>query len=205
MKLKSFLRDDNDKLANRLGMLAASFVIMLITAHLLCECIIDFTKGKPYLQESLTTTIQLTLGLAIPALLTAKYSDGHPIAFLSLSQPLRLRNITGIIIAFILGWYSYNYIIAINESFLPSGDNSVTQNVLLDNNSITGLLVNILIIGLLTGLCEELLFRGCLQKILYEKCHSIWLSIFITSVVFALMHFNPSGLLPLLIQSVFYG
>lgn len=205
MNLKSFLSEGNDRLANRLGMLAASFVIMLMTAHLLCGYILDFSGDNSYRYEAIATTIQLTLGLAIPACLTATYSDKHPAAFLSLSQPLQWKNLTGIIIVFVLGWYSFNHIISINESFIPSGNDSTTPNILLDNYSITGLLVNILIIGLLTGLCEELIFQGCLQKIIYENLHRTWLSIFITSAVFALMHFNLSGFLPLFIQGVFYG
>ena len=58
------------------------------------------------------------------------------------------------------------------------------------------LLINILIIGVIPALGEELLFRGVIQKELFSRCGKIHLSIWITAFLFSAMHLQFLGFIP---------
>ncbi|MBW7867866.1 MAG: CPBP family intramembrane metalloprotease [Brumimicrobium sp.] len=58
--------------------------------------------------------------------------------------------------------------------------------------------VAILIIGVLTGFAEELVFRRFLFHHLLKYSHNLWLSIMISALSFALLHFNLIQLIPLI-------
>ena len=56
--------------------------------------------------------------------------------------------------------------------------------------------VNILIIGVIPALGEELLFRGVIQKELFSRYGKIHLSIWITAFLFSAMHLQFLGFIP---------
>ena len=60
----------------------------------------------------------------------------------------------------------------------------------------SGLLLNILIIGVIPALGEELLFRGVIQKKLFSINGKIHLSIWITAFLFSAMHLQFLGFIP---------
>jgi membrane protease YdiL (CAAX protease family) len=59
------------------------------------------------------------------------------------------------------------------------------------------------LMALLPGICEETLFRGALQGTLERK--GPWKAVLITAALFALLHVNPWGFLPLLGVGLFLG
>ena len=60
----------------------------------------------------------------------------------------------------------------------------------------SGLLLNILIIGVIPALGEELLFRGVIQKELFSIYGKIHMSIWITAFLFSAMHLQFLGFIP---------
>jgi membrane protease YdiL (CAAX protease family) len=60
----------------------------------------------------------------------------------------------------------------------------------------SGLCINILIIGVIPALGEELLFRGVIQKELFSKYGKIHLSIWITAFLFSAIHLQFLGFIP---------
>lgn len=58
------------------------------------------------------------------------------------------------------------------------------------------LIMNIVIIGIIAGTGEELLFRGIIQKEIMLKIHNPHVSIWITGLIFSLLHFQVSGFFP---------
>jgi membrane protease YdiL (CAAX protease family) len=60
----------------------------------------------------------------------------------------------------------------------------------------SGLWINILIIGVIPALGEELLFRGVIQKELFSKYGKIHLSIWITAFLFSAIHLQFLGFIP---------
>ena len=67
------------------------------------------------------------------------------------------------------------------------------------------LLINLFIMALLPAVSEELFFRGSLQKALLGLSNKPWLAIFISSVVFGLLHGTFFKLLPIFTLSLILG
>jgi membrane protease YdiL (CAAX protease family) len=64
---------------------------------------------------------------------------------------------------------------------------------LLEMKYISDLLINIVIIGILPGLGEELLFRGVIQNELQKKWLNPHIAIWLSAFLFAILHFQVSG------------
>ncbi|MFZ1703328.1 MAG: type II CAAX endopeptidase family protein [Saprospiraceae bacterium] len=76
---------------------------------------------------------------------------------------------------------------------------------LMQMNSLTDVLFNLLLFAVLPGIGEELLFRGVIQKELEKSLGKIHMAIWITSLVFALLHFQVVGFLPKLFIGLVLG
>jgi len=63
-------------------------------------------------------------------------------------------------------------------------------------DNIWGLLINILLIGVIPAVGEELLFRGVIQKELFLRYGKIHLSILITAFLFSALHLQFLGFIP---------
>lgn len=77
-------------------------------------------------------------------------------------------------------------------------------DALLANTSIVVLILNFITVALLPAVCEEWLFRGTLQKLLSEKL-SVHVAVFISSILFSLVHAEFSGFLPRVLLGMFLG
>lgn len=75
---------------------------------------------------------------------------------------------------------------------------------ILSTTSIFEMILIIVVVALVPGVCEEVFFRGFVQKSFELSLKPFW-AIFISSLAFSLYHFNPYGLLALLILSMYFG
>ncbi|MDR2840967.1 MAG: CPBP family intramembrane metalloprotease, partial [Paludibacter sp.] len=76
--------------------------------------------------------------------------------------------------------------------------------IFLEVKNIDALLLNLLIIALLPAICEEMFFRGTIQKILLGKFNS-HLAIWLTAIIFSFIHFQFFGFLPRLLLGALLG
>lgn len=101
-------------------------------------------------------------------------------------------------------------IISIQHLPLPEWANSMDeQNIgaleqLLSMNSPIDFIINLTIIAVFAGVGEELLFRGVIQKELYNYVDPKY-AIIIAAVIFGLFHFEVTGLLPKIIIGAIMG
>lgn len=75
----------------------------------------------------------------------------------------------------------------------------------LKMNTVSDLIVNLLMIGLLPAIGEEFIFRGVFQKLFYQYTKRIHLSVFITAIIFSAIHMQFLGFLPRFALGVFLG
>jgi membrane protease YdiL (CAAX protease family) len=68
-----------------------------------------------------------------------------------------------------------------------------------------GLLVNILMIGVIAAVGEELIFRGLLQRLMVGMLKNIHIAILITSILFSAFHFQFFSFLPRFILGLILG
>jgi len=76
---------------------------------------------------------------------------------------------------------------------------------LLKMNDWVDLLKAVLLIGLVTAVAEELVFRGCLQTIFVRWTQNTHVAIWITATLFSAFHLEFFGFLPRLMLGVFFG
>lgn len=81
----------------------------------------------------------------------------------------------------------------------------VATNTLLNTDSWGGFFMNIIIIAIMSGIGEELMFRGVIQKILIGWTKNIHLGILYTAIIFSAIHFQFYGFVPRMILGMVLG
>lgn len=67
------------------------------------------------------------------------------------------------------------------------------------------LLVNIVVLAFLPALCEEFMFQGTIQAFLTKWIQKPHLAIWITALIFSIIHFQFSGFIPRLLLGAYLG
>jgi len=93
------------------------------------------------------------------------------------------------------------------ENWMMSAEEQAGKltNAFLAGKSFGNFLFNIFMIGILPAIGEEFMFRGLIQKLLKDWLKNIHIAIFITSLLFGVMHLQFYGLLPRMILGVMFG
>ena len=107
------------------------------------------------------------------------------------------------IVSFLLEWnMSINF-----PEWMSKYDMNSEEIILafLNMNTCWDLLINIIVMAIIPAFGEELLFRGLLQKSLFNKIGEIHISIFITALLFSAIHFHLDGLLPRFFLGIVLG
>jgi membrane protease YdiL (CAAX protease family) len=84
-------------------------------------------------------------------------------------------------------------------------DTAKQMEALLKVNKPIDLVVNVIIVAFLPAICEELCFRGALQRILIQCTKSPWAGIIIASVLFSALHLQFQGFLPRMFLGIVLG
>ncbi len=92
------------------------------------------------------------------------------------------------------------------KSFFDSMNDLVekTYGNLLDAKSIPEGFLVVLVVAVVPALCEEVMFRGFIQRSLEFKLKPVWAAL-ITAVFFGIYHFSPYGLIPLISLGFYFG
>ncbi len=67
------------------------------------------------------------------------------------------------------------------------------------------LIINLFVIALLPAFCEELFFRGAMQRVLIHLTKSPWAGIIITAILFSALHMQFLGFLPRMFMGIVLG
>lgn len=91
--------------------------------------------------------------------------------------------------------------------WMRDSENSAQKitEAMLHMNNIFDLVVDVLLIGLLTAIVEEFMFRGVLQTIFIRWTNSTHAAIWITAVLFSAFHMEFFGFLPRLMLGLLFG
>lgn len=77
--------------------------------------------------------------------------------------------------------------------------------LLLRMDSISVLFVNLLMLAIIPAFGEELIFRGCLQKIFSRWTGNYHVAIWITAIIFSAIHFQFYGFIPRMLLGALFG
>lgn len=107
----------------------------------------------------------------------------------------------------------YNNLITLPESWSGMQDffekskemSEQTIQLLISDKSIANLIINLIVIAILPGIVEELYFRGCLQEAILKSTKNKHIAIWITAILFSVMHFQLEGLFPRILLGALLG
>lgn len=164
-------------------------------------------------------TISAIGAFAIPALLIAYLFDQKPLDYLSLNKKFSVVSVVLVMVALIAAIPMINYIVEMNSrmllpSFLSGIENwmkeseakaaELTERFLV-MHSVSDLLFNIFMIGLLPAIGEELLFRGIIQRLFIDWSKNRHLGIWLSAILFSAMHLQFYGFIPRVLLGALFG
>ncbi len=79
------------------------------------------------------------------------------------------------------------------------------MKIFMSSTSLLGLLVNLFMIGVLAAIGEELIFRGLLQRLMYDIVRNPHVAIVMTAVLFSAFHFQFFSFLPRFFLGIVLG
>ena len=82
---------------------------------------------------------------------------------------------------------------------------SRANDAMMQMNNIGDMIFDLLFIGLLTALVEEVLFRGCMQTVFINWMKNPHVAIWITAILFSAFHMEFSGFIPRLFLGLLFG
>lgn len=211
------LNNSSSKTAYKIIYLICICILGFILTGILSYILSNFIGGIKLLRISVI--LQNLFIFIVPAIITAIVFTNNPVKYLSLSKAPSLKAVFGALLIFFVATPALNYIVAWNESltfpesmkqieyWLRESESTAKAitDALISVNTIPGLIVTILIIGVMTGFSEELFFRGTLQRIIVSASKNIHIAIWITAFIFSLLHFQFFGFFPRLLLGAFFG
>ncbi|HVV55269.1 MAG TPA: CPBP family intramembrane glutamic endopeptidase [Mucilaginibacter sp.] len=93
------------------------------------------------------------------------------------------------------------------EKWMRDSEDSAQKltNSMMQMNSFGDMIYNLLFIGLLTAIVEEVMFRGCLQTVFVRWTKNKHAAIWITAILFSAFHMEFFGFLPRMFLGVLFG
>lgn len=202
------------KASHALGMLFCLMIFMLIVASLISELLLGKLGVSP-MTLRLQAIIQDLLVFILPPIVTALLSTRYPAELLQIINGPRPATMLWAVAALLCSIPLMNCVIAWNDSWaLPESmawaraleqTARQTTEVMLSGDSVGTLVVGLLIVGVLTGVAEELFFRGGIQKLLMCTRMNPHVAIWLTAAIFSVMHFQIYGLIPRMLLGALFG
>jgi len=188
-----------------MGLAAAMFFTYTLIAHAFFQPVIGAltTPGATVSEETLTQFrwaqfISAVMTFIIPALAYAWLCDRRPFALLGLKRNVNIFILLLVIVLLVAAQPFAIYMGQLNQQ-VNFGQmqaelerlEKITENAMsnfIRMNSDRDLFINLLIVGILPAVGEELFFRGSLQNILAKWIRIPWIAIFLSSFAFAILH-----------------
>lgn len=179
------------------------FMLMLFfTATSVVGWLWGMEKSTP-LMASFQTMILSLLTFGVPALaFWYMYGDGKPWRGLHMSTPPRWRAAVYAVVLVFVSAPMVGYVSVFVKDFslyiLPQDvcdylneamrEREEYMNLMMGDGAWDMLPVSILVLGVIPALCEEMFFRGTLQRIMMRAFHRPMPAVVMTSAVFTLLH-----------------
>jgi len=179
---------------------------------------IDSYEDVRYVAALKLTQILGSLGtFIVPAFLFSFLFEGHLSSYYRFRNPTAALPMLLVILMMVSVIPFINYLAELNlkvefpiralDQLLRSLENAAEEMMVAFTSAegIGGLLINLLMIGVIAALGEELIFRGLLQKLLNQMFKNAHLAIFVTAVFFSAFHFQFFSFLPRFVLGLILG
>ena len=174
---------------------------------------LDWTRPEVVKGMKFNQAISSIIIFFLPAYTLARIvNGGRETDYLGL-KPARVRSMYVLAIVLILIAFPFVFWLGEINQLIPlpkwMGDleqeatKQMQQFLKADNVGVV--ILNVLIIALLPAICEEICFRGALQRIMIQICKNPWIGIIVTSILFSALHLQFQGFLPRMFLGIILG
>lgn len=166
------------------------------------------------------TIVQSVFAIALPAYLIVAWTNHKPVYYLKIINDGKLPSkMIFALLVFMVSYFFASFLAQLNKGMiLPENMKNIeemmrsmedaaleTTDMLLSGKSLGSLIMNLVVVAGFAAISEELFFRGALQQFIYEKLKNDHVSIWLTALVFSLVHFQFYGFLPRLFLGAILG
>ncbi|MBP3350263.1 MAG: CPBP family intramembrane metalloprotease [Bacteroidaceae bacterium] len=188
------------------------FYLLTITAAFILQY-----KGVEMWRFLMATTALQNIGIfIIPAVITARiFNPGKTLQVMQIDRMPGLAHIGLMILIYMASIPTMSAIVQWNEglqlpeslSWMRDMEEAAKQATeqLMNISSIGQLITVILIVGVLTGVGEEFLFRGSLQRLMIERNINIHAAVWVTAFIFSAIHMQAFGFVPRMLLGALFG
>jgi len=166
------------------------------------------------------TIMQSVFAIALPAYLIVAWTNHKPVYYLKIINDGKLPSkMIFALLVFMVSYFFASFLAQLNKGMiLPESMKNIeemmrsmedaaleTTDMLLSGKSLGSIIMNLVVVAGFAAISEELFFRGALQQFIYEKLKNDHVSIWLTALVFSLVHFQFYGFLPRLFLGAILG
>nr|WP_302315759.1 CPBP family intramembrane glutamic endopeptidase [uncultured Muribaculum sp.] len=201
------------------GKSLALFICWWVLCTLLGSVIIGLVGADDVVRLRWATVLQDLFIFIMPVAMTALIAARNPLRFTGVDRWPCSRAVIWTMAVVVLAIPAMNVIVQWNASLtLPESMSRIEQvlraseqaangmvMMLMSGTSVLDLILSILIMGCLTGIAEELFFRGMLQKLLHVQLRNAHIAIWATAVIFSAVHLQFFGFVPRMLIGAFLG
>ena len=166
------------------------------------------------------TVLQSVLAFILPAYLVVRMGGGVPSTYFMLKNESGMgRKATLGVLAFLFSYLFVSFLNQWNKGIvLPESLQGVerwmrsledaameTTHLLLSGGNAWHFILNLLIVAGLAALAEEIFFRGALQQFIQEKTANGHAAVWVTALIFSVVHFQFYGFFPRFVLGALLG
>lgn len=164
-------------------------------------------------------TLQDVLAFIVPAILAMTIFYRHPLHTMCLDKAPSWRALAVVALFYVVSLPAMNWLVAWNEALsLPSWLSDLesimrtmedsaakTTEQLLNIHTVRQLLSCVIVVGLMAGLSEEILFRGAMLRTMQDSRWNTHVIVWTTAIIFSAFHLQFFGFVPRMILGVWLG
>ena len=164
-------------------------------------------------------TMQDILAFILPAVVTMAIIYRRPFHVMGLDRAPSWLAITIVIVFYVISLPAMNWLVEMNKAMsLPSWMASIEQAMraaedsaaevtqeMLNINSVGQLILCVLVVGVMAGLSEEMLFRGAMLRTMQDSRLGKHAVVWITAILFSAFHLQFYGFVPRMLLGVWLG
>ncbi len=198
-----------------LGVFLAAWIYDFRVSELLA---MDTYEDASYVAASKLIQILSSLGsFVLPAFLFSYLFEGDLFSYYKFRNPTGMAPMLLVILMMVSVIPFINYMAEINmkmelpikalDQMLRTLENAAEEMMVAftATKSIGGLLVNLLMIGVIAAVGEELIFRGLIQRLMTDMIKNVHVAILVTALLFSAFHFQFFSFLPRFVLGIILG
>ena len=167
----------------------------------------------------LMLTAQDLFVFILPAVAVMAILYRRPFHAMALDRPPTWKALLVVVAFYIVSIPAMNWLVTANEAMsLPASLSGLehwmrtmedsaaeTTKQILDIHTVGGLIACILVVGVMAGLSEEMLFRGAMQRIMMDSRLGRYAVVWIVAIIFSAFHMQFYGFFPRMVLGLWLG